>query len=103
MARYLSDPVGCQPTRKGLACGYQGPHRSAARSAEPSFRVSGRRQRSVYLDVLRAVAILLVLGSHVPVPLRQQTAGLRFFRAWQTVGWSHRFRRAPLATSVQPQ
>jgi peptidoglycan/LPS O-acetylase OafA/YrhL len=43
--------------------------------------------RLLYLDVLRAIAILLVLGAHLPVKPAEFTWGREFFLVWQRVGW----------------
>jgi peptidoglycan/LPS O-acetylase OafA/YrhL len=43
--------------------------------------------RWVYLDVLRAVAILLVLGPHTPFRLPEESGGRILFEAWRHIGW----------------
>jgi peptidoglycan/LPS O-acetylase OafA/YrhL len=42
----------------------------------------------LYLDVLRAIAILLVLGAHLPAKPNELTWGREFFLVWQRVGWA---------------
>jgi len=53
----------------------------AERSSERSV------QRLVYLDLLRAVAIFLVLGAHLPIKPTDQTWGRDFFVVWERIGW----------------
>ena len=56
---------------------------TSAVQARPS-----ERARLVGLDVLRALAIFLVLGRHMPAAPRSWPAGLRsFFDVWQRGGW----------------
>ena len=43
--------------------------------------------RWVYLDVLRCVAILMVLGPHTPFRLPENAVGWRFFETWRHGGW----------------
>src|SRR5438128_1927817 len=44
--------------------------------------------RLIYLDVLRAAAILLVLGAHTrEFNLPDNTFGHRFFDIWRNIGW----------------
>jgi peptidoglycan/LPS O-acetylase OafA/YrhL len=59
-------------------------------TAAESVRLAGvspKRERLVYLDVLRAAAILLVLGRHPPVPAPAGSAGGILFELWYRVGW----------------
>lgn len=45
-------------------------------------------RRLLYLDVIRAVAILLVIGRHLPEsPMPTDAWGHRFFSFWHQVGW----------------
>lgn len=46
------------------------------------------KQRSVELDVLRAIAVLLVLGRHISIVPEFVPPGVRtFFLVWREVGW----------------
>lgn len=44
------------------------------------------KNRLVYLDVLRAAAIVLVIGRHQP-PIPARALGASFFEAWHRCGW----------------
>jgi peptidoglycan/LPS O-acetylase OafA/YrhL len=44
--------------------------------------------RLIYLDVLRAVAILLVLGHHTPTELKRDDFGFWLFNLWRRGGWA---------------
>jgi peptidoglycan/LPS O-acetylase OafA/YrhL len=59
-------------------------------TAAESVRLAGapsKRERLVYLDVLRAAAILLVLGRHPPVTPASGSAGGALVELWYRVGW----------------
>ncbi|MGC1273760.1 MAG: acyltransferase [Planctomycetaceae bacterium] len=58
---------------------------SPATESRPS--IPTRRQRLVHLDVLRFVAILLVLGRHGHFEIHPDTWGGGFFATWRHVGW----------------
>jgi peptidoglycan/LPS O-acetylase OafA/YrhL len=48
---------------------------------------SAASERLLFLDVLRCVAILLVLGNHPPFELLPSHWGYGFFAMWQQGGW----------------
>ena len=48
---------------------------------------TGRSRRLLHLDVLRGVAILLVLGHHPPLELDSEAVGFEFFKGWARGGW----------------
>ena len=48
---------------------------------------AGAAPRWVHLDVLRAVAILLVLGPHTPFRLPDDSRWHGLFAAWRNIGW----------------
>src|SRR5216683_166766 len=51
-------------------------------------RGAGGAPRLIYLDVLRATAILLVLGAHtIAFRLPEEAFGYSFFRVWRHMGW----------------
>lgn len=43
--------------------------------------------RLLHLDILRAVAVLMVVGHHVPLGPSDTSLGRPFFEAWVNVGW----------------
>lgn len=51
-----------------------------------SLKVAGG-VRWVHLDVLRALAILLVLGPHTPFRLPDNSIAHDFFQSWREIGW----------------
>ena len=50
--------------------------------------MSEKPNRIVQLDLLRAVAILLVLGRHFVVPAKQAGALEGFATVWERFGWT---------------
>lgn len=58
-----------------------------SQATEPRRSTSTGRPRLVHLDVLRFVAILLVLGRHGHFEIHPDTWGGGFFAAWRHVGW----------------
>ncbi len=53
----------------------------------PAGANTSSSSRLLYLDVLRAIAILLVLGAHLPIKPTDTTWGKGFFIVWQRGGW----------------
>src|SRR5258706_10895530 len=54
----------------------------------PPIHPRGGPPRLIYLDVLRAAAILLVLGAHtIAFKLPENTFGFRLFELWRHMGW----------------
>lgn len=58
-----------------------------ATSTRLSPPLPSKRQRYVYLDVMRAVAVLLVLGAHYPLRIPEETYGYHLFMMWRRFGW----------------
>jgi peptidoglycan/LPS O-acetylase OafA/YrhL len=58
---------------------------SALPLAQPP--VAARPRRWIHLDVLRGIAILLVLGAHTPFRLPRGTYAYHFFDLWKRIGW----------------
>jgi peptidoglycan/LPS O-acetylase OafA/YrhL len=54
---------------------------------DPELNASGGTSRLLYLDVLRCMAILLVLGNHQFISPEDWQWGFRFFSVWQRAGW----------------
>jgi peptidoglycan/LPS O-acetylase OafA/YrhL len=60
----------------------------ASPSAEPAApSLAPPRRRWIYLDVLRGLAILLVLGAHTPFRLPRDAALYHVFSVWKRIGW----------------
>jgi peptidoglycan/LPS O-acetylase OafA/YrhL len=53
----------------------------------PSAGAAPRPRRWIHLDVLRGIAILLVLGAHTPFRLPRETYAYHFFELWKRIGW----------------
>ena len=53
----------------------------------PHAAPSAGFSRWVHLDVLRGIAILLVLGAHTPFRLPDETFGHGFYDLWRRLGW----------------
>lgn len=56
-------------------------------STLPSAADAKASQRYVYLDVMRALAVLLVLGAHYPLRVPEETLAYGFFDLWRRIGW----------------
>jgi peptidoglycan/LPS O-acetylase OafA/YrhL len=60
----------------------------AAKVLDDPTAVRSGAPRLIYLDVLRAAAILLVLGAHtIAFRLPEGSFGFRLFRLWRHMGW----------------
>src|SRR2546423_3391770 len=62
------------------------PNRAASTVREAGAAPVASR-RWIYLDVLRALAILLVLGAHTPFRLPRETLLYPLFSLWKRIGW----------------
>ena len=56
-------------------------------TTEPASQGTPRRHRLLYLDVIRAAAIVLVLFSHAPVRLQPGEVGRWVFSGLSRIGW----------------
>lgn len=65
------------------------PADTASTAAAAGGAVAGPvpRHRWIYLDVLRGIAILLVLGAHTPFRLPHETLLYPLFSVWKRIGW----------------
>jgi len=62
-------------------------HISGLMGMAEGHRSSLRSSRLVYLDVARAIAVLLVLGAHLPVETQYFFWGHDFILVWMRMGW----------------
>jgi peptidoglycan/LPS O-acetylase OafA/YrhL len=60
----------------------------AATTVREAAAAPAASRRWIYLDVLRAVAILLVLGAHTPFRLPPETLFYPLFALWKRIGWA---------------
>src|SRR5882724_9543712 len=74
-----------QPSRYALKLYTASSHSRSPSALPPGPSLGGPRW--VYLDVLRGVAILLVLGIHTCFRLPADAWGHLFFDTWRRVGW----------------
>ncbi len=77
-ARRAADSSATEPALRPEAGG----------SSPPSPSRSAANGRLIYLDVLRAVAVLLVLGNHRPLDPPAGAWGSSFVNYWRDAGWT---------------